>query len=698
LTSSLLILAEPSRYYEEKKKWQKLLREAKQQGPDSGFGADGENAGSSFSLSARKASAVQPSDRADLWAARLAQLQASAEAKCEEAQHLSEENAELRLQLSQAVHSVRNDIHRESDGSLAQEEARELRQRCGELEISLRRKTREHERLERSIQNQAFLEEQLASARMHAKSANEQLERLQSLEGQLRLLQQEKHAWVSTFHEVVQKDARANGGGNGGESTDGPGQAGSKPQQRSPYQVVKKLTYDSVTDENDEYVGEQHPERGSSLAVTPSAVLRVLSSAQQRCVRLTDELSVSKAAIGQARKDSLSALETAEATKAQLAEARRALLVAQDAAAIAPQKIQLYTTEITSLRGLVKSYEAELSLGKPDVASALRAREEAWTQLRADYDAQRLTLSALLDKTASAGLTAGAHVQSEADLQRQRAQEHAVVEWEKCKAQVATLRQDLYALQSAAGMDVVPGRTRVLHAAVNPYQQACQARAAWAERYVQERGTSSLPPVALKAARAELAERAAHRESGNRSAGISGGDHPFDSNVGNQSMLLNSSMDTSISAERGQGNGVGASTGKFASSTGGGSGASSVFAAMGADSNKLNQRLKELFRERIQSFREAVYLLTGYKVDLIFDGEGGSNKAQPKLRLRSMYAEDPEDSLLFTWTGDRLDLMETAYAQRLDAALLENLHRCHSVPTFLSAHTLALFENQTFMG
>lgn len=33
-----------------------------------------------------------------------------------------------------------------------------------------------------------------------------------------------------------------------------------------------------------------------------------------------------------------------------------------------------------------------------------------------------------------------------------------------------------------------------------------------------------------------------------------------------------------------------------------------------ADSAKLNQRLKEMFKERITSFREAVYLLTGYKV------------------------------------------------------------------------------------
>jgi hypothetical protein len=32
------------------------------------------------------------------------------------------------------------------------------------------------------------------------------------------------------------------------------------------------------------------------------------------------------------------------------------------------------------------------------------------------------------------------------------------------------------------------------------------------------------------------------------------------------------------------------------------------------DSNKLNLRLKEMFRERISSYREAVYLLLGYKV------------------------------------------------------------------------------------
>ena len=37
-------------------------------------------------------------------------------------------------------------------------------------------------------------------------------------------------------------------------------------------------------------------------------------------------------------------------------------------------------------------------------------------------------------------------------------------------------------------------------------------------------------------------------------------------------------------------------------------------AANAFDANKLNLRLKELFKERVAQFREAVYLLTGYKV------------------------------------------------------------------------------------
>ena len=59
------------------------------------------------------------------------------------------------------------------------------------------------------------------------------------------------------------------------------------------------------------------------------------------------------------------------------------------------------------------------------------------------------------------------------------------------------------------------------------------------------------------------------------------------------------------------------------------SSSSSSSTATTADSNKLNQRLKEMFKERITAFREAVYLLTGYKVDL-YAPEASTGGNQPR--------------------------------------------------------------------
>lgn len=128
----------------------------------------------------------------------------------------------------------------------------------------------------------------------------------------------------------------------------------------------------------------------------------------------------------------------------------------------------------------------------------------------------------------------------------------------------------------------------------------------------------------------------------------------------------------------------GSGTGTSRSSTGSGSLDSSMsmnasrsnvsMSAGGVDSQKMNQRLKEVFREKIGEYREAVYLLFGYKVshttifalklfirlicqktttwhgiqvDLMpadsITGEPGSSM----LKLRSMYAESPDDCLKF---------------------------------------------------
>mmetsp|Transcript_18098 Transcript_18098/g.27979 ORF Transcript_18098/g.27979 Transcript_18098/m.27979 type:complete len:710 (-) Transcript_18098:114-2243(-) len=118
------------------------------------------------------------------------------------------------------------------------------------------------------------------------------------------------------------------------------------------------------------------------------------------------------------------------------------------------------------------------------------------------------------------------------------------------------------------------------------------------------------------------------------------------------------------------------------------------------DPHKLHKRLKESFKEQIGLFREGVYLMTGYKVDML------PNTERPTFRVRSMYAEQEQDHLLFVWpkpAGDSevvsLDLVETDQAKILSATdSYQYMTKFNSLPAFLASVQLGLFEKQTFAG
>ena len=102
-------------------------------------------------------------------------------------------------------------------------------------------------------------------------------------------------------------------------------------------------------------------------------------------------------------------------------------------------------------------------------------------------------------------------------------------------------------------------------------------------------------------------------------------------------------------------------------------------------------RLKEVFYSKITDFREACYLLTGYKITV----------KNNMFRLRSMYAEREEDDLIFTklktTNGEKakFQVMETTLCKTLDIDTLAALSKLHSIPLFLSHITMELFEKQT---
>lgn len=99
------------------------------------------------------------------------------------------------------------------------------------------------------------------------------------------------------------------------------------------------------------------------------------------------------------------------------------------------------------------------------------------------------------------------------------------------------------------------------------------------------------------------------------------------------------------------------------------------------------QMLKDYFKSQMLEFRNVIYMLLGYKID----------RSQSSLyKLRSMYAETPDDQLCFQVNkeGD-LNLLENDYSATLESMI--NLHLRHqkSIPVFLSAITMDLFNGKT---
>jgi len=122
-------------------------------------------------------------------------------------------------------------------------------------------------------------------------------------------------------------------------------------------------------------------------------------------------------------------------------------------------------------------------------------------------------------------------------------------------------------------------------------------------------------------------------------------------------------------------------------------------AAAAPDLEKLNKRLKENFKEQIALFREGVYMMTGYKVDML----PGMPADRPTFRVRSVFAENESDHLMLQWPKtdepvESLDILNSEFAQMLSQTpSYTYMTKFHSLPAFLASVQLSLFEKQTVM-
>ncbi|XP_015922243.1 mitotic spindle assembly checkpoint protein MAD1 [Parasteatoda tepidariorum] len=93
-------------------------------------------------------------------------------------------------------------------------------------------------------------------------------------------------------------------------------------------------------------------------------------------------------------------------------------------------------------------------------------------------------------------------------------------------------------------------------------------------------------------------------------------------------------------------------------------------------------------RIKATEFREAVYQLTGYRIDV---------PTSETFKLSHVYANSRDDYLLFKVNAQGILLIETEYSKQLTEQMQLYLHKFDSFPAFLANLTMELFNQQTFM-
>ncbi|KAK8803294.1 hypothetical protein WA158_000988 [Blastocystis sp. Blastoise] len=100
-------------------------------------------------------------------------------------------------------------------------------------------------------------------------------------------------------------------------------------------------------------------------------------------------------------------------------------------------------------------------------------------------------------------------------------------------------------------------------------------------------------------------------------------------------------------------------------------------------------KLKEIFTSNQKKFKDAVYCLTGYKIELVQDNG-------QKWIVKHVYNDRPADSLMFEVSPDgTFSLMETEFTKCISRKTFAYLHTCNSFPAFLASLCLELFEKQS---
>nr|XP_024401614.1 mitotic spindle checkpoint protein MAD1-like isoform X2 [Physcomitrium patens] len=116
-----------------------------------------------------------------------------------------------------------------------------------------------------------------------------------------------------------------------------------------------------------------------------------------------------------------------------------------------------------------------------------------------------------------------------------------------------------------------------------------------------------------------------------------------------------------------------------------------------ASLEKREARYRQIFADKISLFREACYLLFGYKVQMHEEKDSLTLMPVTVFTLQSIYAASDEDKLLFQLNQGRMDMLATDFttSPEISRQVTTFLKNFKSIPAFMANLTMELFNRTT---
>lgn len=422
------------KYYEDKRTWQRTLRDVEERHQSGAIAAASVPSNPSSSKLVVATSGGKSRDEG--WEARLASLESSIDKKAAEVVSVKSANAQLEAENSKLHQLVRSmtEEQKRSEGAATEDETGK-RQRAL-LESTIREKNRTIERLERRAEQIAQLQQENIALQSKLSAALERGSAVMELQAKLQQLTNEREEWTVLFRHSI-KQAKA-------------------------FSANADLSLDSRA-------ADSH---------IPMQVLRLLKKTQETVAVSSSQLAIAQTELIAVRRRLTQSEDNERSLEEALQDAKSKLDKNDSQSSLFKRQTILFEKEVISLRELLKSFDAEFCIGKPkETASMFKAKDDLIETLREQLDTVRAEARLSLEEmhTLKESLRSAPMAEAPCNVVlavAAAATPSSTATVAALKEEVEKLRFRLREFQRAVGKDHIESETRV-RPICPPYVHMC---------------------------------------------------------------------------------------------------------------------------------------------------------------------------------------------------------------------------------